>query len=106
VPKGLAGSADWDEPKRQYYKYWKALKDARMNSKKVAKVVYIKVPRCLVARVIKAVKKEKNLDWNFKAENSHDPWELHFETQLLEKRESEEHDLIVLTLWIDRRSDL
>ena len=100
MPKGIPGSKDWAEPKRVYYKYWKALKEARLNKTKVAKIIHIKVPVSLIPRVIKGVIKEKDLDWNFKADNSHDPYRLNYKHEILEG------DIAVLTIWIDRRSDL
>lgn len=91
---------------RAYQEYWNKLKIARVNKAKIAKIIHIKVPHALMDRVIKAIKKEKDLDWEFKRDNSSDPWRLHHEYKVLEKHKIEGHSICVLSLWIDRRSDL
>lgn len=89
-----------------YDKYWERLKTATLNPKTCRKEIHLKVPQSLMARTVKAVRKLKDQDWQFKNDNFHDPWILHWSYEMFKKDEIEGHNLVVLTLSIDRRSDL
>ena len=92
---------------RAYQKYWEHLKLAPIDPVKAQKIINLKLPYGIMKRTIDAIRKEKNLDWDFKAENNHNPFRLHYSyVKLNEKEILTGHSIVVLTLSIDRRSDL
>lgn len=92
---------------RDYYKFWAKLKVAQMDEVKKARLIYLNLPYCMMARVIKAIRKEKDRDYEFKQLNLHDPWRLKYDWEKVKKdAELTPHSIVLVTLKLDRRSDL
>lgn len=89
-----------------YDKYWERLKTATLNPKTCRKEIHLKVPYSLMKRVVKAVRKLKDQDWEFKYENNFDPYRMHWSYEMFERKEIEGHSVVILTISMDRRQDL
>lgn len=89
-----------------YDEYWDRLKSAAVNPKTCRKELHVKVPHALMKRFIKAVRKLKDQDWQFKNDNFHDPWTMHWGYEMFKQDRIEGHSIVILTISIDRKSDL
>jgi len=91
---------------RAYQGYWERLKNSNLDTIKKCKLLRINVPFCMVNRAVKAIRKEKDRDWEFKMENIHDPWILKHSYKPILDEELTPHSIVTVTLKLDRRSDL
>lgn len=92
---------------RAYEKYWISLKEAPINGKFARRQIHLSMPSALVKRTVKAIRKEKDKDWQFKNDNFFDPYRMHWEVRNINEKEIlSPHSNIILTVSIDRKSDL
>lgn len=93
-------------PERAYFKYWLMLKEAPISQKYAAKVITLRVPESRVNTTIRMIAKEKDIDWQFKNDNSLNPWRLHSKIVQKEPGNLPGHGVAVLQLKMDRRTDV
>jgi hypothetical protein len=90
---------------RAYEKFWVELKTARYSNEECCKSITVRLPSALEKRFIKAIIKEKDIDWDFKQENYLDPYRISFTKQIINEGSKAGNAVILLTIRLTKRSD-